>query len=58
MTPGTSNKISILNVDKLRRAHAARLSEMEQDMKEVKEQLERSNVMSYGKKKHNIQVRT
>ena len=39
-------------MDELRRAYTARLSEMERYMKEVKEQLERSIVMSYGKKKH------
>ena len=41
-----------LSMDELRRAYTARLSEMEQDMKEVKEQLGRSIVMAYGKKKH------
>ena len=40
-------------MDELRRAYTARLSEMEQEMKEVKEQLERTIVMSYGKKNPN-----
>jgi hypothetical protein len=40
-------------VDELRRAYTARLSEMDQEMREVKEQLERTIVMSYGKKNQN-----
>ena len=40
-------------MDELRRAYTARLSEMEREMREVKEQLERTIVMSYVKKKHN-----
>ena len=51
-TPGTSSEIIGLSMDELRRAYTARLSEMEHDIKEVKEQLERSIVMSYGNKKH------
>ena len=38
---------------RLRRAYTARWSEIKWDMKEVKEPLERSIVMSYGNKKHN-----
>ncbi len=38
-TLGTSSEIRGLSMDKLRRAYTARLSEMEQEMKEVKEQL-------------------
>ncbi len=52
-TPGTSSEISGLSVDELRRACMARLSEMEREMREVKEQLERTIVMSYGKKNQN-----
>ena len=52
-TPGTSSEISGLSVDKLRRAYTARLSEMEREMREVKEQLERTIVMSCGKKNQN-----
>ncbi len=52
-TLGTSSEISGFSVDELRRAYTARLSEMEQEMKEVKEQLERTIVMSYGKKNPN-----
>ena len=40
-------------MDELRRAFMARLSEMEREMREVKEQLERTIVMSYGKKNQN-----
>ena len=49
-TPGTSSEISGLSVDELRRAYTARLSDMEREMREVKEQLQRTIVMSYGKK--------
>ena len=52
-TPATSSEISGLSVDELIRAYTARLSEMEREMREVKEQLERTIVMSYVKKKHN-----
>ncbi len=52
-TPGTSSEISGLSMDELRRAYVARLSEMEQEMREVKEQLERTIVMSYSKKNQN-----
>jgi hypothetical protein len=41
-------------VDELRRAYTARLSDMEREMREVKEQLQRTIVMSYGKKNPNI----
>jgi hypothetical protein len=51
-TPGTSSEISRLSIDELRRTYTARLSDMERDMKEVKEQLQRSIMMSYAKKKH------
>ena len=49
-TPGTSSEISWLSMHELRRAYVARWSEMEQEMREVKDQLERTIVMSYGKK--------
>ena len=52
-TPGTSSEISGLSVDELRRAYTARLSDMEREMREVKEQLQRTIVMSYGKKNPN-----
>ena len=45
-TPGASSEISGLSVDELRRAYTSRLSEMEREMREVKEQLEWTIVMS------------
>ena len=46
-TPGTSSEISGLSVDELRRAYTVRLIDMEREMREVKEQLQRTIVMSY-----------
>ena len=52
-TPGAFSEIRGLSVDELRRAYTARLSDMEREMREVKEQLERTIVVSYGKKNQN-----
>lgn len=52
MTRGISTKISGLIMDELWRAYTSRWSEMEWDTNEVKEQPERSIVMSKSKKKH------
>lgn len=49
---GTSSEISRLSLYVLKRAHPAKLIEIEQDIKDVKEQLEMSVMMSYNKNKN------
>ena len=50
MTPGKVSDISRFSVEDVRRAYSSRIHEMERDMKEVKEQLQRSIMMSCGNK--------
>jgi len=50
MTPGTVSDISGFSVEDVRRAYSSRIREMERDMKEVKDQLQSSIMMSCDNK--------
>ena len=50
MTTGTISEITGSGVEEIRRPNTARSSEMEKEMKEVREHLEKNIMMVYGNK--------
>lgn len=51
MIAGTVSEITGSSVEEIRKAYMARLSEMDKEMKEVREHLEKNFMIFYGSKK-------